>query len=368
MTAALAYEGASYRYPGGDAGVFDVELAIGEGELVAVIGASGSGKTTMLKLLAGFVRPDRGRIAIGGRDVTALAAEARNLGVVFQSYALFPHMTALDNVAYPLKVRGQGKAERRRHAAEALARVGLAERAGHHPAMLSGGQQQRVALARALVFTPHLLLLDEPLSALDKKLRADLQLELKALHQRVGLTFLYVTHDQDEALSMSDRVAILREGKLVQFGAPRDLYERPATRFVADFLGKSNFLAGRSEGTDGAALVYSAGGLRLRQALDGPAPTAGTPVLVALRPEKIAVVADAAPDTANAVAGRIVQWSYSGTHFQLLVDTDTVGRMTATVPAWRCRIEPEAGRTVHLGWDPDATVIVADDTGVGTAH
>ena len=216
MTAALAYEGASYRYPGGDAGVFDVELAIGEGELVAVIGASGSGKTTMLKLLAGFVRPDRGRIAIGGRDVTALAAEARNLGVVFQSYALFPHMTALDNVAYPLKVRGQGKAERRRHAAEALARVGLAERAGHHPAMLSGGQQQRVALARALVFRPHGLLLDEPLSALDPGLRIEMRDEILRVQRAAGIATLLVTHDQEEALSIADRVCVMRAGRLIQ--------------------------------------------------------------------------------------------------------------------------------------------------------
>ena len=343
------------------AAVDDVTLQIDRGEFVTLLGPSGSGKTTILMAIAGFVQPTSGEILLDGRAITRQPPEHRNFGMVFQGYALFPHMTVFENVAFALRARGRPNEEVGRRVTEALDMVQLGPYAARMPRQLSGGQQQRVALARALVFTPHLLLLDEPLSALDKKLRAELQLELKALHERVGLTFLYVTHDQDEALSMSDRIAILRDGKLVQFGRPRDLYERPATRFVADFLGKSNFLAGRAEGPDGATLAYSCGSLRLRQALDGPAPAPGSPVLIALRPEKIAVVADAVPDTANAVSGRIAQWSYSGTHFHLLVDTDAAGRMTATVPSWRCRIEPETGRMVHLGWDPDATVIVTDD-------
>ncbi|MCC7272066.1 MAG: ABC transporter ATP-binding protein [Alphaproteobacteria bacterium] len=312
--------------------------------------------------IAGFVQPTSGGILLDGAPITHLPPERRNFGMVFQGYALFPHMTVQENVAFALRARGRPNDEVLRRVGEALEMVQLAPYAQRLPRQLSGGQQQRVALARALVFTPHLLLLDEPLSALDKKLRAELQLELKALHERVGLTFLYVTHDQDEALSMSNRIAILRDGRLVQFGGPRELYERPATRFVADFLGKSNFLPGIAAGRGGGEIAYSCGTLALRQAADGDADVAaGSPILVALRPEKIAVVAGAAPGTANAVAGRIAQWSYSGTHFQLVVDTDAVGRMTATVPAWRCRIEPEVGRTVHLGWDPDASVIVADD-------
>ncbi|BBK31993.1 putative spermidine/putrescine transport system ATP-binding protein [Stella humosa] len=348
------------------AAVDDVTLAIERGEFVTLLGPSGSGKTTILMAIAGFVQPTSGEILLDGQAITRQPPEHRNFGMVFQGYALFPHMTVFENVAFPLRARARPNEEVGRRVKDALEMVQLGPYATRMPRQLSGGQQQRVALARALVFTPHLLLLDEPLSALDKKLRAELQLELKALHERVGLTFLYVTHDQDEALSMSDRVAILREGKLVQFGRPRDLYERPATRFVADFLGKSNFLPGIAQGAAGGVLRYASGGLDLVQALEGAAPPAGSPVLVALRPEKIAVVADTPPETANAVSGRIAQWSYSGTHFQLLVDTDSVGRMTATVPSWRCRIEPEVGRTVHLGWDPDATVIVTDD-GAATA-
>ncbi|MGE0718358.1 MAG: ABC transporter ATP-binding protein [Alphaproteobacteria bacterium] len=344
------------------AAVDDVSLEIERGEFVTLLGPSGSGKTTILMAIAGFVQPTRGEIRLDDTPITGLPPERRNFGMVFQGYALFPHMTVRENVAFALRARGRPDDEVSRRVGEALEMVQLGPYAQRLPRQLSGGQQQRVALARALVFTPHLLLLDEPLSALDKKLRAELQLELKSLHERVGLTFLYVTHDQEEALSMSNRIAILRDGRLVQFGRPRDLYERPATRFVADFLGKSNFLPGVAAGADGGTLAYSCGPVALRQAIDdAPLPAAGAPILVALRPEKIAVVADAPPETVNRVAGRITQWSYSGTHFQLVVDTDPVGPMTAVVPAWRCRIEPEIGRAVHLGWDADASVIVADD-------
>ena len=343
------------------AAVDDVTLEIERGEFVTLLGPSGSGKTTILMAIAGFVQPTSGDILLDGRTITYQPPEHRNFGMVFQGYALFPHMTVFENVAFPLRARGRANDEVARRVADALEMVQLGPYGQRLPRQLSGGQQQRVALARALVFTPHLLLLDEPLSALDKKLRADLQLEIKALQERVGITFVYVTHDQDEALSMSNRIAILREGRLVQFGQPKDLYERPATRFVADFLGKSNFLDGRTVATTGSELHYSCGPLKLRQEIVGVAPPADTPILIALRPEKIAVVADTPPETANAASGRIAQWSYSGTHYHLVVDTEAVGRMMATVPSWRCRIEPEIGRTVHLGWDPDATVIVADD-------
>lgn len=306
MTAALAYEGVSYRYPGGDAGVFDIDLAIGEGELVAVIGASGSGKTTMLKLLAGFVRPDRGRIAIGGREVTTLAAEARNLGVVFQSYALFPHMTALDNVAYPLKVRGKGKAERRREAADALARVGLAERSGHHPAMLSGGQQQRVALARALVFRPHGLLLDEPLSALDPGLRVEMRDEILRVQRAAGIATLLVTHDQEEALSIADRVCVMRQGRLIQVATPRELYDRPADAEVAAFVGQSNLWPGTVAGPD-----------RVRTAIgdlacDASGHPPGGAVTVLVRPERVLPLAAAEPGGAGCLPGRVVADRFLG--------------------------------------------------------
>ncbi|MFL5334564.1 MAG: ABC transporter ATP-binding protein, partial [Geminicoccaceae bacterium] len=217
-----------------------VSLRVERGQFLTLLGPSGSGKTTILMAIAGFVAPSEGAVLLDGRDITALPPERRDFGMVFQGYALFPHMTVAENVAFPLRVRGLSRAGRDAKVRAALDLVQLARFAERRPAQLSGGQQQRVALARALVFDPDLLLLDEPLSALDKKLRAELQEELKALHRRVGRTFVNVTHDQEEALSLSDQVAILNHGRLVQVGPPEVLYERPRTRFVADFLGKSN--------------------------------------------------------------------------------------------------------------------------------
>ena len=212
------------------AAVDDVSLSIPRGQFLTLLGPSGSGKTTLLMVIAGFVEPSAGEVVLDDRPITHVPPEKRNFGMVFQGYALFPHLTVLDNVAFPLRVRGIAKAEIGERVRTALDLVRLAHLRDRLPRQLSGGQQQRVALARALVFAPHVLLLDEPLSALDKKLRAELQWELKALHRRVGTTFIYVTHDQDEALSMSDQIAIIREGRLIQTGAPRSLYERPRTK------------------------------------------------------------------------------------------------------------------------------------------
>src|SRR5882757_10190181 len=237
------------KHYGTVAALNDVSLSVARGEFLTLLGPSGSGKTTMLMAIAGFVAPTSGRILLNGQPIQHLPPDKRNFGMVFQGYALFPHLTVARNIAFPLEVRGTPKSEIDRKVGDALGLVQLGALADRLPRQLSGGQQQRVALARALVFAPHLLLLDEPLSALDRKLRADMQIELKAFHRKVGLTFIYVTHDQEEALSMSDRVAILRDGKLLQLGAPNELYERPATRFVAEFLGRSNFLAGKVEQT-----------------------------------------------------------------------------------------------------------------------
>ncbi|MBM3524592.1 MAG: ABC transporter ATP-binding protein, partial [Alphaproteobacteria bacterium] len=239
------------RY-GSVAAVDDVTFTVERGRFVTLLGPSGSGKTTVLMAIAGFVEPTSGRILVGERDITDLPPEKRNFGMVFQGYALFPHLTVAENVAFPLRVRKIGASETTERVKRALDLVQLGTLGERLPRQLSGGQQQRVALARALVFEPELLLLDEPLSALDKKLRAELQWELKALHQRVGLTFIYVTHDQDEALSMSDEIAILRDGKIVQSGGPGELYDKPRSRFVADFLGKSNFITGVVEHADAA--------------------------------------------------------------------------------------------------------------------
>ena len=220
------------------------DLTVGDGELFAILGPSGSGKTTVLRMVAGFEQPTAGTIKLGGVDVTALPARHRDVNTVFQEYALFPHMTVAQNVEYGLKVKGVPKAERRRRTADALDMVRLTDHAPRRPAQLSGGQRQRVALARALVGRPRVLLLDEPLGALDLKLREQMQIELKAIQREVGITFVIVTHDQDEALTLCDRLAVFNDGRIEQVGNARDVYENPANRFVADFVGTSNVLDG----------------------------------------------------------------------------------------------------------------------------
>jgi ABC-type Fe3+/spermidine/putrescine transport system ATPase subunit len=224
------------------AAVDDVDLEVRPGEFLSLLGPSGCGKTTTLRLVAGFERPDEGEVRIGGRDVSRLPAYKRNVNTVFQSYALFPHLSVLDNVAYGLKQRGLGRADRRARAVEMLELVHLAGYEPRKPRQLSGGQQQRVALARALVMHPQVLLLDEPLGALDLKVRKQLQIELKRIQEEIGITFVYVTHDQEEALAMSDRVAVMNAGRIEQLGAPSEIYDRPATEFVAAFIGDTNFV------------------------------------------------------------------------------------------------------------------------------
>jgi putative spermidine/putrescine transport system ATP-binding protein len=357
----LAIAGLTKRY-GSFTAVDGVSLSVDRGQFLTLLGPSGSGKTTILMCIAGFVAPTEGRITLDGRDITGLPPERRDFGMVFQGYALFPHMTVAENVAFPLRVRKFGAAEREAKVRAALDLVQLGQFAERRPSQLSGGQQQRVALARALVFDPALLLLDEPLSALDKKLRAELQEELKALHRRVGRTFVNVTHDQEEALSLSDRVAILNHGRLVQQGAPAELYERPRTRFVADFLGKSNFLHGVVGEAAPGGFVIAAGGTRIAQALPGGAspPAQGTPALLSLRPEKIALLAeDEAAE--NAVEGRISAWSYLGAGYALNVETPDLGMLRVALPTWRAPIAPAEGLPVRLGWSAEASVPVLDD-------
>jgi ABC-type Fe3+/spermidine/putrescine transport system ATPase subunit len=243
--------------------VDEVSMEIAAGEFVTFLGASGSGKTTTLMMIAGFCEPDSGSIVVGGRDVTRLAPQKRGLGFVFQQYLLFPHMSVWENVAFPLQLRGVPKAELRRRVGETLDMAGLTGMARRRPRELSGGQQQRVALCRALVYRPPVILMDEPLGALDKKLRDQLQTEIKRLQQELGLTVVYVTHDQEEALVLSDRIAVMRDGRIDQFDTPRELFERPRTPFVADFLGAANFLPGHlEERTDDHTLVrLDTGGL-----------------------------------------------------------------------------------------------------------
>ncbi|HWK46888.1 MAG TPA: ABC transporter ATP-binding protein [Stellaceae bacterium] len=354
LSHALTLDRVSKRY-GGSIAVDDVSLRIARGSFLTLLGPSGSGKTTLLMMIAGFVAPSGGEIRLDDTPIGHLPPERRNFGMVFQGYALFPHLTVAENVAFPLKVRRRPKAEIAVSVRQALDSVQLSTLADRMPRQLSGGQQQRAALARALVFKPHLLLLDEPLSALDKNLRADLQIELKSLHERLGLTFIYVTHDQQEALSMSDEIAILRDGRLVQQDAPQALYERPATRFVAGFLGRSNFLSGTVEAADASGFAYRCGGQALRHSGD-TAPD-GAAVLMTLRPEKIRIL-DAGEPAANRLAGRVASWTYLGGDYQLVVDVDGIGPVTVSTPTWR-RSTPVTGAAIDIGWDGDAAVPVA---------
>src|SRR5690242_1786198 len=265
--------------------VNSVNLRVHKGEFLSLLGPSGCGKTTSLRMIAGFEQPDEGELLIGGRDVSGVPPYKRDVNTVFQQYALFPHMSILDNVAYGLKQRKVGKKERHKQAGEALELVRLVGRDAHRPSMLSGGQQQRVALARALVMNPRVLLLDEPLGALDLKLRKEMQIELKRIQDQVGITFVYVTHDQEEALSMSDRVAVMSNGVIEQLDEPRRIYDHPLTPFVADFIGDMNFLDGEVvEAGDGGYAVDSGAGVVVR----GRGTAArGTVVRVGIRPERM---------------------------------------------------------------------------------
>ena len=308
----------SFNYPGSTAGVFGIDLTISEGELLAVIGASGCGKSTLLRLIAGFLVPDRGSIRINGKDVAGTPPRQRNLGVVFQNYSLFPHMTAWMNVAYPLKVRKTPGRERRKEAMLALERVGLEAYAERYPAELSGGQQQRVALARALVFRPCALLLDEPLSALDAALRPRMRDEIRRLQRQYGIAALHITHDQEEALSMADRVAVMEAGRLVQVATPHALYDSPASRSVAAFVGHANLWPGEAEGPD---TVSTPLGL-IHTPPHGH--SKGTQLTVMVRPEWVKL--GPAADGKNTFGGKVVLDRFLGPirRFDLAVEGGVV--------------------------------------------
>ncbi len=342
----------------GDAlAVDDVSLRVAPGSFLTLLGPSGSGKTTLLMMIAGFVAPSSGALMMDATPIGHLPPERRQFGMVFQGYALFPHLSVADNVAFPLKVRHRPRVEIRQRVREALDAVQLSALADRMPRQLSGGQQQRVALARALVFQPHLLLLDEPLSALDKNLRTDMQSELSRLHRRIGLTFIYVTHDQQEALSMSDEIAILRDGRLIQHGTPQALYERPESKFVAGFLGRSNFLRGVVAGVTCDGVTYRSGGQILRQT--GPIQSRiGETLLLAIRPEKMRLLA---PGEAahNRLSGTISETAYLGDCVSIVADVPEIGPISVRLPTRRGE-PPTLGDQVQIGWDADAAMAVSD--------
>jgi ABC-type Fe3+/spermidine/putrescine transport system ATPase subunit len=337
--------------------VDEASMVIGAGEFVTFLGPSGSGKTTTLMMIAGFVEPDSGTVTVGDRDVTRLAPQKRGFGFVFQQYLLFPHMTVGENIAFPLQLRGVPKAEIRRRVNEALEMAGLSGYAGRRPRELSGGQQQRVALCRALVYRPPVILMDEPLGALDKKLRDQLQTEIKAIQRELGLTVIYVTHDQEEALVLSDRIAVMRDGRIDQFDTPRELFERPKTPFVADFLGAANFLPGCvEEHTDGHTLVrLDQGGLL--QARPHSLPQ-GSPVKVGIQPGRLRVCA---PD-GGFCTGTVETVTYVGTLVRAgvrLVGGDAP-LLRLEVPAGRT---PVAGDQVGITADPDDINLFSTEQG-----
>jgi spermidine/putrescine ABC transporter ATP-binding subunit len=288
-----------------------LSLTIRRGELMTLLGPSGCGKTTALRCLTGYVRPDEGRVFIDGTDITDLPTHQRELGMVFQNFALFPHMTVQDNVGFPLMIRNLGKAEKDERVTQALRLVRLEGYGAHYPRQLSGGQQQRVGLARALVYRPKVLLLDEPLSNLDAKLREEMRFEIKEVVTRLGITAVYVTHDQGEALALSDRVAIMNRGRLEQVGTPEEIYEHPQSRFVAEFIGLSNFLEGHVQSVDRDTMLVSVGGLRVTiPALPNAGP--GQRVLLFLRPNEVELLRPGDPGGTNVFDAQVEKATYLG--------------------------------------------------------
>jgi len=332
--------------------VRNLDLVLRPGEFVTLLGASGSGKTTCLRMVAGFVPPSAGRIVIDGRDVTALPAYRRNTGMVFQSYALFPHQTVAANVAFGLAVRGLPRAEIERRTNEALRLVHLEPLAERYPSQLSGGQKQRVALARAVVIRPAVLLLDEPLAALDLKLREELQIEIKRIQATLAITTLFVTHDQGEALSLSDRVAVMREGSVAQVDTPANLYERPNSRYVANFVGRTNLIAVvvRAREGDEHHVVEACDGSQRRFVVLGPQPSrfaVGERCLLAARPEHL-VLGD---DHPNRIAARLGAVTYRGS--TTLVEIEGRGGEVLALIARSGELLPARGAEVTASWRPD---------------
>ncbi len=341
-----------------------VTMDIRSGEFFSMLGPSGCGKTTTLRMIGGFELPTAGRIELRGRDVTTDAPDKRPVNMVFQNYALFPHLDVHENVAFGLRRKGVEKSDTKRRVGEALDLVHLGGYDKRKPNQLSGGQQQRVALARALVNRPNVLLLDEPLGALDLKLRKALQVELKRVQVEVGITFVYVTHDQEEALTMSDRIAVMRGGKVEQLGTPEELYERPLTRFVADFIGTSNLLTGAIESIDGRfAVVRLTSGETCLTSAAGDGVSVGRRVELSIRPESVALDARngdgaEATDVPGAIPATVEQVAYLGGSVQYLVRS--MGGLTITALAPKIGARLPVGGIVDVTWSPGDALVLAE--------
>ena len=354
MTGYLRLRNLVKSYDGKTNAVDDVSIDIARGEFVTLLGPSGSGKTTTLLMIAGFESPSRGVIELDGRDLALSKPYQRNIGMVFQNYALFPHMTAEKNVLFPLKMRRFPKREIKAQAERMLALVGLSQFAGRYPRELSGGQQQRIALARGLVFNPAVLLLDEPLGALDKNLREQMQVEIKRIHRELGITMIYVTHDQTEAMTMSDRIAVFGNGRLVQVGAPLDVYNRPVNRFVAQFIGDSNIFAGRIDpARPGVAELDGVGTVHIG-CTDAPAGK----VDVMIRPERLRIRHSGDADDVNAFVMTVDDLINYGDSILVIGKTNGVALRARLGGAVAKTLGP--GSVVALAWTPsDAHVLPA---------
>lgn len=353
MSAFISFESVSKNY--GDVQVIqDLDLSIQRGEFLSLLGPSGSGKTTMLMLLAGFEAPSGGKIMLDGKRVDQLPPHARNMGVVFQNYALFPHMSIADNIAFPLKMRGLPKAEIRARTTRALDMVQLSSASARRPAQLSGGQQQRIALARALVFEPEVVLMDEPLGALDKQLRERMQLELRDLHKSLGFTVVFVTHDQNEAITLSDRIAVFNAGCIEQIDTPEAIYSQPQTRFVAQFIGETNLI-------DGTVAESSASGMAIMLAdstrVDSQTPRKweqGMPVTVSVRPESLML--GAAPGSANTLPVDIEDLVFQGDHIRAHLKTRGGAMLVARISGAMHGLS--IGQATHVSFAPAACAVV----------
>ncbi|MCX8279078.1 ABC transporter ATP-binding protein [Phyllobacterium sp. 0TCS1.6C] len=343
-------------YDGRNLVVDTLNLSIPQGEFLTMLGPSGSGKTTSLMMLAGFEAPSSGHIRIAGRSLESVPPHRRNIGMVFQNYALFPHMTVAENLDYPLRVRKIAKAERNDRVRKVLDVVQMGAFAARKPAQLSGGQQQRIALARAIVFEPDVVLMDEPLGALDKNLREHLQLEIKHLHERLGITVVYVTHDQSEALTMSDRVAVFNAGKIEQLAPPAELYERPATPFVAGFIGENNRLAGEISGRNGdeyAVQTETGHRMIVRSQKDF---SERQRVMISVRPERVRL--DTTKACLNTFSGTVEEVIYLGDHKRVHVRVSEASTLIAKVPNAGTNIDIKPSQALSLGWDSGDAVLI----------
>jgi putative spermidine/putrescine transport system ATP-binding protein len=340
----------------------ETDLTVAQGEFLTLLGPSGSGKTTLLSLVAGLSRPDNGAVMIGDTDVTYSAPHLRDIGVVFQNYALFPHMTILENIAFPLKMRKVGAEEARKRAQEALEMIRLPHIAQRYPKELSGGQQQRVALARCMVYRPSIILMDEPLGALDKKLREHMQLEIKRIHRELGATIIYVTHDQEEAMTMSDRICLMNSGKIEQLGTPSDLYFRPNTLFVADFLGESNLLPAKAGRSEGELMSVGVGSQPVSaRALSHDLVVEGDAVHIMIRPQNIKIEKTEARDRIGATVSDVMVTGSLTKIYMKPVDAG-LPELVAAFPTRLNGEEYRMGDRVGLSWEGTDAVTISEKT------